>query len=590
MNTCRKCGKQLASPQSLWNHRQRCMRDDVSDGKGCKRPKKVDDGIFNSIDLHHRNSIPVVSEQNGEFVVERDGKMQSLHDGFTNSDVPKYNELRKNCQLTSTGNIHPLSTLKMAADVNRRPNIGFQEKLHKKLQDAGGNDTHDTNEKTDERGETKDETSSHSEDEDRPTKQRVLCTNCSTIMASDDYRRHRRACATKHGGESSKLTHPQNEIPLAEKEKQNDFKVTDEWKDDDSFVHDTDKEVDSDNDAENISDDEMDGKLWGAIANWCIKSNTDALEGFRFWYNFCYKLEHDFTIEKIMESVHAYRDSDDSLGFKEALNLALMKRKYLIYETLQTYKTEGIWKVLLEQPDEGRDVFEMLTKYILMCRSMRRDPIFIAVNEMIQDSMDDIDPMSFEEALNHTIEAKADKIFEAVGDLPRRDTSAHVWERIGKTFNPSSQDSFSEVRYFIDMEYLIKDDPTFQSVLSKINHYLESGDSLDVALHDSVKEEASQIHESFATGGELYEAMKADEFGDSSEELSVFKTYVLYHLAIKHDDLFQSIKKTIDHFIELGMEYNDSVNRSIEMNKARIRSTIGHPWIPGLKYLVNPPL
>ena len=71
------------------------MRDDASDGKGCKRPKKVDDGTFNSIDLHHRNSIPVVSEQNGGFVVENDGKMQSLHDGFTNSDVPKYNELDK---------------------------------------------------------------------------------------------------------------------------------------------------------------------------------------------------------------------------------------------------------------------------------------------------------------------------------------------------------------------------------------------------------------------------------------------------------------------------------------------------------------
>ena len=38
MNKCQKCGKQLASSQSLWNHRQRCMRDDPSDYIGRKRP------------------------------------------------------------------------------------------------------------------------------------------------------------------------------------------------------------------------------------------------------------------------------------------------------------------------------------------------------------------------------------------------------------------------------------------------------------------------------------------------------------------------------------------------------------------------
>ena len=62
---------------------------------GNGKREKVDDDIFNSIDPHHRNSLPVVSEQNGGFVVEKDGKMQSLHDGFTNPDIPKYNELDK---------------------------------------------------------------------------------------------------------------------------------------------------------------------------------------------------------------------------------------------------------------------------------------------------------------------------------------------------------------------------------------------------------------------------------------------------------------------------------------------------------------
>ena len=35
MHTCQRCGKQLASPQSLWNHKQRCERygppDDLHD-------------------------------------------------------------------------------------------------------------------------------------------------------------------------------------------------------------------------------------------------------------------------------------------------------------------------------------------------------------------------------------------------------------------------------------------------------------------------------------------------------------------------------------------------------------------------------
>ena len=42
MNKCQKCGKQLASSQSLWNHRQRCMRDDPSDDIGRKRPSDYD--------------------------------------------------------------------------------------------------------------------------------------------------------------------------------------------------------------------------------------------------------------------------------------------------------------------------------------------------------------------------------------------------------------------------------------------------------------------------------------------------------------------------------------------------------------------
>ena len=336
--------------------------------------------------------------------------------------------------------------------------------------------------------------------------------------------------------------------------------------------------------SENEEDKQMDSKIWNAIANWCRKSDKDALVGFKFWFEFCQELKDDPTIEKILETVKVYRD-EHSLGFKEALDLALMKRKYLIYETLKAFKTKGIWKILLEEPDNGLDVFQLLKKYILACKSMNRDPIFISVREMVEDSMVAEDEMDHNEALNNAIESKADEIFEAVGELPRRDTPGHVWNRIGKTFNPLSSDVFLEVRYFVNMQLLIEDDTTFQTVLSKINEYLDNGQTLDAALYNAVKEEEPIIHESFARGGELWDAMKADEFGDEKEEPEIFKTYVLYHLALNRDELFQSIMDNIQSLTQDGWKYKDALNYTIQQKKVDIRNVIGHPWVPGLRYL-----
>ena len=96
---CNNCGKNLSSYKSLWRHKKSCMSIPrslpISEHGNGKRGKVDDDDIFNTIDSHHRNSIPVVSEKNGRFVVEKDGKMQSLRDAFTNQDIPKYNELDK---------------------------------------------------------------------------------------------------------------------------------------------------------------------------------------------------------------------------------------------------------------------------------------------------------------------------------------------------------------------------------------------------------------------------------------------------------------------------------------------------------------
>ena len=123
------------------------------------------------------------------------------------------------------------------------------------------------------------------------------------------------------------------------------------------------------------------------------------------------------------------RDDNDNLSFKDALDLALMKRKFLIYETLKAFKTEGIWKIFLEEPEKGLDVFQWLKKYILVCRSMKRDPLFNSVNSMIEELMQSVDAMDFEVSLNYSIEKKADEIFQAVGNLPRRDNAVHVWDR-----------------------------------------------------------------------------------------------------------------------------------------------------------------
>ena len=41
MHTCQRCGKQLVSPQSLWNHKQRCERYDPPDDLHNEKRKAV---------------------------------------------------------------------------------------------------------------------------------------------------------------------------------------------------------------------------------------------------------------------------------------------------------------------------------------------------------------------------------------------------------------------------------------------------------------------------------------------------------------------------------------------------------------------
>ena len=72
-------------------------------------------------------------------------------------------------------------------------------------------------------------------------------------------------------------------------------------------------------------------------------------------------------IDLIIYSVHVFRDNE-SIGFKEALNKALVKRKYFIYRALEDSKEQSsddksddtdIWKELHDEPDYGGlDIFE----------------------------------------------------------------------------------------------------------------------------------------------------------------------------------------------------------------------------------------
>ena len=430
-------------------------------------------------------------------------------------------------------------------------------------------------------------------------KARRECTNVSAM----DYKNHRCGTSGVHrqlqntseelhkqlqdaGEDSTDVSRYEDKQDVGE---DTDGEMTDsedeplERDDDDSKPLERDDDDDGPEDGEDV---QMDEKIWNAISHWCIKNREDALDGFRYWYQFCRELDYDPTIQKIMESVQVLRDEYD-LSFKDALDLALMKRKFLIYETLKAFKTEGIWKTLLEEPDNGLDVFQWLKKYILVCRSMKRDPLFNSVNIMIEELMQDVDPMDFEESLNYSIEKKADEIFEAVGNLPRRDNAVHVWDRISKNFNPSLPDSDWEVRYFINLQTLIEEDETFQIVLNSIYKMLESGETLDVALYNAIKENQSLIHDSFAKGDELWTAMKSDDFGFEKEELNIFEIYVLYYLAMKQDGLFQSIMDDIDSMMEYGLDYKEAVNRVMSMKKVNIRHAIGKPFIPGLRYVTS---
>ena len=106
LHRCNRCGTTFTRKSSLLRHeRAGCKRgrnervktdnDTIADhnretlsmsGSGKGEREKYDDCRFNS--TYHR-TIPVVSKVNGEFIVERDGKVQSLVDEIMNGGKNK---------------------------------------------------------------------------------------------------------------------------------------------------------------------------------------------------------------------------------------------------------------------------------------------------------------------------------------------------------------------------------------------------------------------------------------------------------------------------------------------------------------------
>ena len=138
---CNNCGKNLASYKSLWRHKKSCMsipRSLPISEYGNGKREKVDDCIFNSINTHQRNSIPVVSKQYGGFIVEKDSKKQSFLDAIINGDIPKYNDLDSPIAKKRKLSVDPAepSFLKEPKEkpilvTNHKPGLSFESPMSK---------------------------------------------------------------------------------------------------------------------------------------------------------------------------------------------------------------------------------------------------------------------------------------------------------------------------------------------------------------------------------------------------------------------------------------------------------------------------
>ena len=110
---CTHCGKSMASSQSLWNHKQKC--------KGTAEREiprvileKPDNRTFNRDD-----PIPVVSQKNGRFVVEKEPGVKYFLDEMINDGIPEENA--PVIPQTPLPSVQPSKKRKLFATMNHPP-------------------------------------------------------------------------------------------------------------------------------------------------------------------------------------------------------------------------------------------------------------------------------------------------------------------------------------------------------------------------------------------------------------------------------------------------------------------------------------
>ena len=91
---------------------------------------------------------------------------------------------------------------------------------------------------------------------------------------------------------------------------------------------------------------------------------------------------------------------------------------------------------------------------------------------------------------------------------------------------------------------------------------------------------------SFLIGWKYGECWLTSLEDSKNNQLKIF-TPAIYYMGLQRDQLFQSILDTIHELEQAGWKYKDALDRAIQWKKVDIRSKLGHPFVPGLRYLVN---
>ena len=80
--------------------------------------------------------------------------------------------------------------------------------------------------------------------------------------------------------------------------------------------------------------------IWGIINDETVIDQNNVLETVKRKIKFCRALKRDSTIAAIRNTMDSFRENDVTIGFEEALDYAIDKRKFLIGRTLIKRRAE----------------------------------------------------------------------------------------------------------------------------------------------------------------------------------------------------------------------------------------------------------